>query len=394
MGNRFETVIRLPTQVRNWAHTLRARWSGDENTAVEAVYWSLKDLLSSIATPGESESTAVQQSFSGAVLEAQDPRFIGREDALERLNSALSDWRSGRASMVSIQGPQGAGISSLLAQITTLIQADEVLVSERFCNRLRNTADVLQLFARTLGLSNVPASVDELIEILQQTEPRIILLDDAHLLAFRVMGTRTAVRTFGSILVASQPRHLWILGFRRHAWRRLSYLHQADRYFSHNIELDFFSSDELKAVITQRFASAQIEIDWPTQDWNRLHQYSHGKPDLAFLYSQLLAAQLPTENDQPEVLRPVDLSALKSLEMEELFSLAELAVHGTLCSNEHQQIFRETANGSLMRLEHLCNRGLVERFAPACGDTTQQYRITPVLSGLIAEHLYKVNYLY
>lgn len=394
MENRFEIVKRLPSQVQSWTQTLWARWSGDEEAVVEAVYWSLKDLLSSIATPVQTAPTAVKKAFSGAVLKAQDPRFIGREDALEKLNSALSDWRSGRASMISIQGPQGAGISSLLAQISSLIQADEVLISERFCNRLRDTADVLNLFARTLGLSNIPASVEELIEILQQTEPRIILLDDAHLLAFRVMGTRTAVRTFGSILVASQPRHLWILGFRRHAWRRLSYLHQADRYFSHNIELDFFSSDELKAVITQRFVSAQTEIDWTTQDWNRLHQYSRGKPDLAFLYCQLLAAELPTEDEQPEVLRPIDLSVLKSLEMDDLFNLAELAVHGNLHSDEHQQIFRETADGSLMNLEHLCNRGLVEHFTPACGDTAQQYRITPVLSGLIAEYLYKVNYLY
>lgn len=394
MGNRFETIIRLPTQVRNWAQTLWARWSGDKEAAVEAVYWSLKDLFNAIATPEQPAPSAVQEAFSGATLAAKDPRFIGREDALEKLNSALSDWRSGHASMVSIQGPQGAGISSLLAQISTLIQANEVLVSERFCKRLRDTADVLNLFARTLGLSDTPSSVDELIEILQQTEPRIILLDDAHLLAFRVMGTRTAVHTFGSILVASQPRHLWILGFRRHAWRRLSYLHQADRYFSHNIELDYFSSDELKAVITQRFVNAQIEIDWPAQDWNRLHQYSRGKLDLAFFYSQLLATELPTDDERPGILRPVDLSLLKSLEMEDLFSLAELAVHGNLLCDEHQQIFRERTDGSLMHLEHLCNRGLVERFAPVCGDATPQYRITPILSGLIAEHLYKVNYLY
>ncbi|MBU1191361.1 MAG: ATP-binding protein [Gammaproteobacteria bacterium] len=394
MGNYFEAINRLPAQLHSWAQTRWARWTGDKEAVAEATYWSLKDLQGSLAASTQPTSTAIQQAFDDAALTARDPRFIGRETALETLVLALSEWREGRACMVSIQGPQGVGISSLLAQVTTLIHDHEVLISERFCQRLRNTTDVLDLFARTLGLSETPASVPELIEILQQTEPRIILLDDAHLLAFRVMGTRTAVRTFGSILVASQPRHLWILGFRRHAWRRLNYLYQAERYFTHTIELDYFSADELKAVISQRFEHARIEIDWSDQHWSRLHQYSRGKPDLAFHYSRLLASENPAEDDRPEVLRPIDLSFLKSLDMEDLFSLAELAVHGSLHCAEHQQIFHETPDGSLMRLEHLCNRGLVERFIPICGETTPRYRITPILSGQIAEHLYKVNYLY
>lgn len=393
MDNAIKQLKRLPYAAQTTAKRLWARWFGDEESIIETTYWPLQDALASAQACRRSAAQG-QDAFPESVLQTADPRFIGRESALESLQAALDVWRAGHASMVAVHGPQGAGISSLLAQIPGLTRDDETLISERFCNRLRDTDDVIRLFAQTLGLETVPASIEALIDTLQQLEPRIIVLDDAHLLAFRVMGTRTAVRSFGSVLVATQPRHLWILGFRRHAWRRLVYMHQADRYFSHSIELDFLTTEELKAAVTSRLMNSQVEIDWSNQQWQRLHDYSRGKPDLAFLYSRLLCNPPQTGEDQPEILRPIDLSSLKSLEMEDLFTLAELAVHGNLRCEEHRVIFRETPEGSLMRLEHLCNRGLVERFEPDCGERDPHYRVTPLLSGLIAEHLYKLNYLY
>ncbi len=95
----------------------------------EAVYWSLKELLSKHATIEQTTPATTQQAFTSDTLAARDPRFIGREDAVGVMATALNDWRNGHASMVSIQGPQGAGISSLLAQVATLTQPDELLIS-------------------------------------------------------------------------------------------------------------------------------------------------------------------------------------------------------------------------------------------------------------------------
>lgn len=393
MGNTVENLKRASNQLQNTVKRLWAGWFDSEEPIIDTVYWPIKDVLDSARALDQSE-TPTQRAFSTSPLENGDPRFIGREAAFETLGAAMNEWRAGRASMAVVHGPQGAGISSLLAQIPILAQPNERLVNARFCDRLRETTDVIQMLAQALDLDQVPASADELVDVLQQIEPRIIVLDDAHLLAFRVMGSHAAIRGLGAIMVTSQPRHLWIVGCHRYAWQRLVYLYQADRYFSHAIELDFLTTDELQQTITRRFNTIRTEIDWPNQDWQRLHAYSRGKPDLAFLYSRLLNAEINSANEQHNVLRAIDLTVLKSLGMDDLFTLAELAVHGNLRNDEHQLIFRGHIESGRMRLEALRHYGLIERLDSACGDQNSRYRISPLLSGLIADYLYKANYLY
>jgi hypothetical protein len=45
--------------------------------------------------------------FSAEPLLANDERFIGREEQLNRLLAALDLWRAGQSSMVAVTGPQG-----------------------------------------------------------------------------------------------------------------------------------------------------------------------------------------------------------------------------------------------------------------------------------------------
>jgi hypothetical protein len=126
----------------------------------------------------------------------------------------------------------------------------------------------------------------------------------------------------------------------------------------------------------------------PQPDLQRLQQLCRGKPDLGFLYLQCGI------DKESRGYRPLDVSGLRQLEADDLFTLAELAVHGSLKSEEHCQIFRLPAENSQLQLHHLCNRHLVERLDPDGGSTAASYRITPILSALVSDHLYKSNYLY
>lgn len=84
--------------------------------------------------------------------------------------------------------PAGRRCQQSAGSVPTLIKADETLISERFCKRLRTTTDVIvliALIAQALGLDEIPASVDALLSALQQIPPRIIALDDAHLFDFQ-----------------------------------------------------------------------------------------------------------------------------------------------------------------------------------------------------------------
>jgi hypothetical protein len=324
--------------------------------------------------------------FAPEALPAGDARFVGRTGELETLGGIVERWRSGHAIMAAVTGPQGCGITSLLNQVPGLLAADTVYHSERLGERLRDSSAVLALVTQLFDLQTAPDSSAALIDQLNAAVPRVVILDNAHFLAFRVMGARDAARRLGAVMVATQPRHLWIMGCRRQAWLRMAYLHQVERFFTHVLELDYFSAEQLGELIAARQSAPAA--DAPPPDLPRLHQLCRGKPDLGFLY---LHCGTSTEAGS---YRPLDVSILKRLEMDELFTLAELAVHGSLHSGEHSQIFRLSPQNSQLQLNQLCNQGLVERLGPDGASPEARYRITPILSALVSDHLYKSNYLY
>lgn len=338
-------------------------------------------------------------------LKAGDPLFVGRSDALERLDAALDAWRRQQPMMVAVTGPQGCGITSLLRQIETALQPGEEITYRALDARPYTSQEALAQCGAFFGLDVRPDSIEELVGQLNALEPRFIVLDNGHFLACRIMGASEAIRTVGAVMVATQERHQWVLGCHLQAWQRLSHAHQADRYFAETIELKGFDKDELGAVIQARFDAAGFALArpgeapaegdkrlFPEGRLTALQQLSRGLPDAAFFH--LLRAIEPGADGDLALkdFAPFDYAALKTLSRAEMFALAEIAVHGALTGAEHQALFRMREQESQMILQRLCGLCLLERFAGADGDA--RFRLVPVHAQAIAAHLANANYLY
>ncbi|PKO71852.1 MAG: hypothetical protein CVU20_05020 [Betaproteobacteria bacterium HGW-Betaproteobacteria-14] len=334
-----------------------------------------------------------------------DVLFVGRSDALDRLAAALDAWRGQQPMMVAVTGPQGCGITSLLRQIETALQPGEEVTYRALDARPYTSQEALAQCGAFFGLDVRPDSIEELVGQINALEPRFIVLDNGHFLACRIMGASEAIRTVGAVMVATQERHQWVLGCHLQAWQRLSHAHQADRYFAETIELKGFDKDELGAVIEARFDAAGFALtppgEAPAEGDKRLlpegrltalQQLSRGLPDAAFFH--LLRAIEPGADGDFALkdFAPFDYAALKTLSRAEMFALAEIAVHGTLTSAEHQALFRMREQESQMILQRLCGLCLLERFAGADGDA--RFRLVPVHAQAIATHLANANYLY
>lgn len=218
------------------------------------------------------------------------------------------------------------------------------------------------------------------------------------------MGAHAAIRIFGAVMVASQQRHLWVLGCEEFAWRRLMYIYRADRYFTDHIELDMLSAAELNQCLAIRQQVSGVTLDSTMASGDSdlpdvlekelvtLYKLSNGKPDLAFFY-YLRSLQLNSESQLVEMLslEALDFSALKSLISEELFTLTEVAVHGRMTIDEHRALFRSSHEESWLLLERLYQQCLLDRDED--GDDPA-YRLVSVYSQVISRYLTNANYLY
>ncbi len=363
---------------------------------------------------------ALQQAFSARPLVAGDPRFVGRVEPLNRLQTVLDLWRRGQRAAVAVTGPQGCGITSLLQQLTPHVDDPEACCYGELTHRPVDSNDILKQLCSIVDCVQPVNSVVQLVEYINARPPSVFIVDNGHFLACRIMGANQAIDVFNTVMVATQHRHLWVLGCELQAWRRLAYVHRADRYFSELIELTLFSEVEFGQCLAARLKASGLT---PSPDQsadqstgqnadqsaktgdelmppltgienhvNTFYKLSNGKPDFAFFYL-LYALSVRSEGTLSELAPPaaLDFSLLKQLTSEELFTLAEIAAHGQLTIDEHHALFRFSRSDSSLLLERLYQQCLLDRN----GDSSDRaYRLIPLYSDAIVRFLTNANHLY
>lgn len=349
---------------------------------------------------------SIVSAFDTLPLKPQDPRFVGREEALERLVDALNDWRNERAGLTAVVAPHGAGITSLLNQVRSEIASTETLSCLSLAKKPCSAADALRLINCIFQFEQQPETTAEMILAIKNSPPRVIIIDDGHMLLSRKMGNLAAVQTIGAVLVATQHCHCWIIGCAKQAWRRLSFLYQSDRFFSKILELEYFSAVELREVIERRFYGLGYEwfarseqekdkSDPMIEKFKQLHNISEGLPAMAFF---ILLFAIETDSEQSKLklstFSHLDNSVIKSCSVEEMFSLAEIFVHGVMDHADHETLFRISPEQSLLRLERLCRLGILHRIATDEHYTSNSYYLSPILAQAMVSHLVLSNLLY
>ncbi|BFM09926.1 hypothetical protein R50072_00790 [Simiduia litorea] len=349
---------------------------------------------------------ALVAAFNTEPLEPNDPRFVGREEELAALLDALEDWRNGRASLTAITAPHGAGITSLLNQVRSKVQPAEILSCLSLAMRPCSAAEALRLMNSIFEFEPAPETVSEMVLAIKNSPPRVIIIDDGHMLLSRKMGNMAAVQTIGAILVATQHCHCWIVGCAKQAWRRLSFLYQSDRFFNRIIELDYFSAGEMSDIIERRFyglgyewserlALEEDKADPMPAKFKQLHDISNGLPEMAFFFLLFAMEKEPdVEAFGLSQFSHLDTGIIKTCSEEELFSLAEIFVHGVMEHADHETLFRISPEQSLLRLERLCRAGILHRIATGEHYTSNSYYLSPILAQAMVSHLVLSNRLY
>lgn len=344
--------------------------------------------------------------FNNEPLESLDIRFVGREAELAVLTEALQDWRNNRASLTALTGPHGSGITTLLNQLRAMVTPAETLSYLSLADRPCSATEALKAFNAIFDFDIPPETVVEAVQAINALPRRIIVIDDAHMLLSRKMGNLAAVQAFGAVLVATQHHHCWIIGCAKQAWRRLSFLYQCDKYFKRLIEIDYFGAEPLAEIIERRFDGLgyqwqeRVGLSEDSSDpmksrFKRLHDLSSGLPEMAFFF--LLYAMEIEPSSKAISLQPfskLDTAIIKDCNEDELFSLAEIYIHGVLGHVDHEILFRLNPEQSLLRLERLCRIGILHRIATNKHYTSNSYYLSPILAQAMVAHLVVSNKLY
>ncbi|MDX1764301.1 MAG: hypothetical protein R3231_08270, partial [bacterium] len=303
-------------------------------------------------------------------LDGGSPLFAKREQELKSLETSLGQWQEGRTQTVAVVGTDGCGRSSLLNQFQTKIAGESALLKTITLDRRVGTEREL---AEQLGSPFEPTeactSTDDLVNLLSRQEKQILILDDVQFLMLRTPQSLGVMEHFISTLLATQDRFFWILSVTLQAWRRLDQLYNLSRYCTDVVTLACFEKDAAVEALRLRLEATGLPLayeevnpadpagsgaDSPGKDSEKdrkesladclftgLYNLSRGSMKAALYYWQTFTAYDP---DQKVLLilpiGEIDYSAVKKLDLDLLFSLGELLVHGPLTVREHACIFQ------------------------------------------------------
>ena len=441
--------LRFLNKLSQWFNTLRAPKASLKTESDDAQ----NGLISLLTIANQYQGQATPKNLDSTVSSMPvftEQGFIGRSSQIAQLTDVINLWRNHHGEISAIVAPSGAGLSTLLGQLPSLVQSNSVEPEnpESTAKPLPKNGLIMSFYLAPLTASDAIAnvcycfgikppttltdtSITDIIFAINQLPAQLIVIDDLHKLMLRMMGNAQALVTFATIVMETRKHHCWILGCEKFAWQRLSAQYQITQFIKHVITVDYFSAKELASIQTKQLVNLGLISKDDTQvappaehrlaktssknshtahetdeavnpfddQLKQLHTISQGHPTLAILLLQYsFQQQTNTESSNGDssthCICKINSSALQLCQDNDLFSLAEIYVHGGLRVAQHAHIFAQTIEQSSLQLAYLARQGLIIAQYSQQDFAQHFYFITPALSKIIASHLVNNNKLF
>lgn len=357
---------------------------------------SIKDIAKLTCPPYSLMQCGLTIGFPLAEFEKS---FIGREEQLEQLQQSLDNWQDGQGELTCIVAPFGSGLSTLLS---VFVASQKPGVSIGFMSfyqaPLTPKEAIAQLYA-CFNINQAPDSITQAIKLIKQQPAQVMILDNLHKLMIRLMGNYQALVTLATILMETRTQHCWIFGCESFAWQRLTSQYQINNYIKSVIKIDYFTLDETTELIHQYLNELELltteeEAELREQACKQIYMTSSGQPKLAKL---LLFDAIKLDDSQNmyfSEISELDTGSLKQCKDEDLFSLAEVYVHGGLSVSQHSDIFTASIEQSSLKLEYLSRQGMLFAQYSHYDFAAHKYGVPPCLTKIVASHLVNNNKLF
>ncbi|MFW5968907.1 MAG: hypothetical protein ACOCV2_15390, partial [Persicimonas sp.] len=355
--------------------------------------------------------------FSSVPVDIPD-FYIERREVEEECARAVDNWLRSRPSSMLIVGERGMGKRSLVhhvlpphlfarydfddSQLQTVRIDEHVESEEELCACLEPLVE-----------GGAPRTLSHLERrLMESDEQRIVLIENGDKVYTRTPEGFEMCARLLSMMERTGDSTLWIVLMSRAATTVLDTAVEITDYFTHVLELEPLSGDQIERMVMMRHQASGFDIDFVPPEagyldkvrhpiryneavrqpksayFERLAELSQGNPLLALLYWRE-SIRLAAPNSSGIVVEPLpeaEMALTDGLSLQKKLILATLTQHQALTAPQLAHIVGIDLEAMHTELAYLRRLGFI---APVQG--TSSYRLRPLAGVLVTRELRELN---
>jgi len=349
---------------------------------------------------------ALRRAFDPAEL-TEDAK-VDRFPALVEVLEEVSEWKGGGVGMsLALVGPHGVGKTTWMRELHRRA-GDVKHVELTLDDSLEDERAVCLALSGAFELDEPLATVEALVDVLNEMPPHMVLLDHCQNLHLRCVGGFAGLKAFAGIVRRTSMRFFWVSAFSQYAFEHMSYVAGGTRSLFTRVEyLEGWTERELGELIDKRMERAELdtrfddllpqavrpiereaELERTRQRYLRLlWDYTDGLPRVA-LYYWLRSLVLGDEDDvHVRLFDAPHADDLEHLDPGSRFLLHAIISHENLSVDEAVRVLGMPEDELSSLFEMLRLQGYLTRK----GD---RYRVTTRWDRAVVSYLRRKHLLY
>ncbi|MDX1638549.1 MAG: hypothetical protein R3281_11300, partial [Balneolaceae bacterium] len=319
--------------------------------------------------------------------EETDRRFyIALNENFHYVKKAYDNWEQGFSATFAVVGEKGSGKTSYLDYAAADIFTDRSYTRFTLEETIWTEEALVRRLAKELNLDGAD-SVDAAIEQLnRKRKNRIVILESIQNLYLRNLNGYQGLEALLYIISQTKEHMFWIVSCSSYAWHFLHQTTQLADYFSHILETDGLTPQQVESVIMKRHEASGFELLFESNETlnkNRAYRKLMDKEDeaqqyLKETYFEELAKladgnasiamifwlrSIRAYDDIHFYIKPLEVTSLELVEEltpDILFTLAAVILHDTITAGQLSEVLQFTPQESQLILTRLKSRGLLQ----------------------------------
>lgn len=315
-----------------------------------------------------------------------DERFyIRRTEQFERFRKGYELWKNNFPSSFAVFGEKGSGKSIFISLLKEEVLKGHDVIEISFNKTIWKQEELVELISSGLKLDDV-STIEDLIEAIGRKKKRVVVvLDNIQNYYVRNISGFEAIEHLLYLISETNKNILWMVSSTRYGWEFLDKVLNIADYFTHLVQTDNLSNDQIKELILRRHTSSGYQLSFIPDEaakssrgyrkimddeeekqeflkeryFEKLSSLSEGNSSIAMIY---WIRSIKEYDDTHFFINPFDfgtINRIDDLESAELFALAAFILHDSLTPEHLSMILHQPLRDCRLMTSRLASKAIL-----------------------------------